>query len=72
MELAKTSAQILADSVYIWNAQAVIPTSGFTHLQNQVGMHSNLEQGGGQIYLPYWEPGRRSFARPRAGLATPR
>lgn len=34
---ATTSRQILADQVHMGSAQIVISTSGFAHLQNQVG-----------------------------------
>ena len=33
----KNSTWILADQVHTWSIQAVIKTSGFVHLQNQVG-----------------------------------
>lgn len=34
--LATSSAQMVADRVHVCGAQAVIPASGFPHLQNQV------------------------------------
>ena len=68
--LSTTSTQILADRVYTYGAQLVMPTNIFAHLQNKVRPTRTREFG--RVWKPDLDLQRRSFLAPEPSLPMPR